>query len=296
MSRGVTFFAYNTPEIDYVKLASLCSRYVKRHMRHNDVCLITDAGSWAYYLEQNGQETADKIFNHVVITDDEHKSNNRVHYDSPWTKFTTNFKNTNKYKIFEYSPFDQTLMLDIDYIVQNDSLDYIFDSDQELAMFHSAEGLLCNPPAEPERRLRPTGIPMIWSTVIYFEKDSELTRLFFDIWTHVTDNYNYYKFLYGFGGSMYRTDFCVSIAKHIMNGMAPGDIIGDFPEKMVNMSQMDDIVAIKNLDEWIYIVNNTEENWKDVALRITNQNVHVMNKRSLDRHHDSIIKLFEEQE
>ena len=70
MSTGVSFFAYNTPEIDYIKLAALCSLYVKRHMEHNTTCLITDIGSWEHFQKHHGQEQADHHFDHVVITED----------------------------------------------------------------------------------------------------------------------------------------------------------------------------------------------------------------------------------
>jgi len=295
-TRGVVFFAYNTPEIDYVKLAGLAARYIKRYMKNNNTCLITDKGTWDYFCSSQGKDQAKIIFDDVVLTDEVHTTNKRVHYDSPWTRFVTQFKNTNKHRVNKYTPYDRTLLLDIDYLVQNDSLDYIFDSDQEVAMFHEAETLNRLPPAESERNLNPNGIPMFWSTAIYFRKNNDVSKLFFDTWAHVTKNYEFYSFLYGFSAGMYRTDFCVSIAAHIINGMGSGELIGSFPGKLVNMSQRDGIAKINDLDDWIYLVNNREENWKDTLINIRNENIHVMNKRALDRSYEKLIELFDKEE
>lgn len=93
---------------------------------------------------------------------------------------------------------------------------------------------------------------------------------------------------------MYRTDYCVSVAKHIMNGMGAGDIIDDFPQPMINMSQHDDIAKINSVNDWTYLVNNRKENWENSLTRITKENVHVMNKRSLERNFDMIMQKLDE--
>lgn len=294
-TRGVAFFAYNTNQIDYIKLAVTAARYVKHNMVNNKTCIITDKGTWDWVISSEFSKWASEAFDEVVITTIEHDSNQRTHYDSPWAKFTSEFKNSNKHLIYEYTPFDKTLMLDIDYIVQNDSLDYIFDSDEAVAMFQSAESLVGQPPAATEQWLKPAGIPMAWSTVVYFDKTLEFTELFFDTWSHVRDNYEFYKFLYGFSGNMYRTDFCVSIANHILNGMGPGELIGTFDDqKMINMSQHDGIAKINSINDWVYLINDKKENWENTVTRIASENVHVMNKRALDRVCLELMHLFDE--
>jgi hypothetical protein len=128
----------------------------------------------------------------------------------------------------------------------------------------------------------------------YFDKHNELTTMFFDIWAHVSEHYGFYTFLYGFPGHMYRTDFCVSIAAHIMNGMGTGDTIDDFPMPMINMSQFDDVVKINKVDEWSYLVNDRKENWKNTLLLSRRENIHVMNKSSLERQFNNIMEALDE--
>jgi hypothetical protein len=289
MTAGIVFFAYNTDHIDYLKLAVLAARYVKRNMADRKICLITDKGSWEWFSNSPFGKQADGLFDDLVLLEPATTENKRHHRDSPYSTFISDFKNGNKHLVFNYTPYDRTLLLDIDYIVQNNSLDYVFQSDDAVTLFHDAESLVGKPPHAAQRHLDEQGIPMLWSTAVYFDKTNPTTKLFFDMWSHVRDNYDFYQFLYGFPGTMFRTDFCVSIAVHLLNGMGIGDVIGDFPAPMINMSQLDDIAKINEVNEWVYSVTDQTETWKTSLTSIKNENVHVMNKRALDRHFDAII-------
>jgi hypothetical protein len=289
MTTGIVFFAYNTPNIDYLKLAVLAARYVRRNMPGHEICMITNKGSWNWFSNGPLGAKADNAFDDVVLLEADPTENNRRHRDSPYTEFVSDFKNGNKHLVFDYTPYDQTLLLDIDYIVQNNSLDYVFQSDDALTLFHNAESLVGKSPHPRQRHLDTQGIPMLWSTAVYFNKNNPTTKLFFDMWSHVRDNYKFYQFLYGFPGTMFRTDFCVSIAVHLLNGMGVGDVIGDFPAPMINMSQLDDIAKINQVNEWVFSVTDQAETWKSSLTSIKNENVHVMNKRALNRHFDNIM-------
>jgi hypothetical protein len=290
VTSGIVLFAYNTAQINYIRLAILAASYIKRNMPGYPVCLITDNGTLSWYQTEHDKAEIDTVFDTVVIADPGPNDNQRVHYDSPWYKFTSDFRNGDKHRIFEYTPYDRTLLLDIDYIIHNDSLSYIFESDDTITMYHDAETLNGESVSHSLQYLNETGVPMVWSTVIYFDKTRELSKLFFDLWAHISDNYEFYQFLYGFDGTLYRTDFCVSIATHILNGMGKGSLIGKFPTAMINMSQLDEIVKIAAPEEWIYLVNDKTEHWKDTATKLSFENVHIMNKRSLERHYDTIMK------
>lgn len=289
---GVCFFAYNNKDIDYVKLALLAALYVKKFMKNNNTCLITQEGDYNYLVSSRGQQLVDQAFDEIVFTTVKHKQNLRTHFDSPWSKFTSEFKNSNKHLIYEYSPFDKTLLLDIDYLVRNDSLDYLFDTDTNVAMYQQAKNLKHEVPYLYERYLNPVGVPMWWSTVVYFDK-SDVSEMFFDIWAHVADEYDFYKFLYNFPGQLFRTDYCVSVATHIMNGMGAGDMIDEIRDKtMVFMDQKDELVEVKSPTDFIFLANDRKEPWKDIATRNYNDNIHMMNKRSIDRnYHDLLEKL-----
>lgn len=288
---GCCFFAYNNDQIDYVKIAMLAALYVKKFMKNNNTCLITTEGDYNWLLESQDTELAERAFDEVVFTNNvEHKPNVRKHHDSPWTTFDSHFKNSNKYLINTYSPFDKTLLLDIDYFVRNDSLDYLFENDISVGMFDSAIDLRTDKSHLYEQYLNPVGIPMWWSTVVYFDK-SEQSQQFFDMWAHITEEYDFYKFLYNWPGKMYRTDYCVSVASHILNGMQQGEHIHKIIYgAMKYMDQKDDLIEIKDADDWIFVSNDRNENWKDILTRNKRDNLHVMNKRAIERNFDSMLE------
>jgi hypothetical protein len=289
-SKGVALFAYDTDKIKYSKLAMLAAGFVKKAMTNNNVCLITDQPTWDNMCGIYSTEAIDAVFDEVVIAEVPKTSNSRIHRDSPWSSFTNEFRNRNKHLIIDYTPYDQTLLIDIDYIMQNNYFDYLFDTDQSVAMYHNAHNLIGKAAAPDDTWLNPAGIPMLWSTVIYFDKHSDDARQFFDMWAFVGENYDFYRMLYGFYGSLFRTDYCVSIASHILNGMRSGSFVNNFSDgAMINMSQCDDIAAVHSWNDWTYLSNNRDMEWNDNLVRIKSENVHVMNKMALLRSYDELM-------
>lgn len=281
--KGVCFFAYNNSQLDYVDMAITSSKFVKKNLKL-PVCLITDEGSLSWLEESHSTKEIEKCFDYIVTTNDTMKQNNRRHYDSPWTEFKAQFNNSNKHKIYNYSPFEQTLLLDIDYIVKTDSLLKYFDDEYGVCMFDNAITLRNTLPDMQERFLFDAGIKMWWSTVVYFDR-SDFSKLFFDTWTHVAENYNYYQYLYNFPSKLFRTDYCVSIAVHILSGMQiEQSHVGNFDgTPLVNMSQKDDIIDVHSDNTWIMLAHDQKEVWKNILVKVDNQDIHVMNKRAYGR-------------
>ena len=147
-----------------------------------------------------------------------------------------------------------------------------------------------------EITLNNAGINHWWSTIVYFDQ-SEEAKLFFDIWSHVKDNWEYYSLLYQFPRLLFRTDFCVSIACQMMNGFNNDNFIHDFcGTPLLNMDQKDDIVKVNALNDYVFLKHNRREQWKNILCRYTDTNLHIMNKRALDRTFTSIIDMLKEGE
>lgn len=292
--QGVCFFAYNNDQLDYVKMAILASKYVKKNL-NLPVCLITDEGSESWLEESHSKEVINEAFDYIVITNDEMKTNTRQHFDSPWANFAAQFNNSNKHKIYQYSPFEQTLLLDIDYIVKTDALLKYFDDRHPVCMFDNALTVRNELPAERERFLFDAGIKMWWSTVVYFDR-SDYSELFFNTWAHVADNYEFYQYLYNFPSKLFRTDYCVSIAVHILAGMQDNQsYLGNFDDtSLVNINQKDDIIETQSINEWIVLSHDQKEEWKNILVKLDKQDVHVMNKRALNRVQDTLLEYFNE--
>lgn len=277
-SRGVCIFAYNNSEIDYVNLAKITAKKVKQYL-DLPVTLITDQGSIDWFEQCQGVDI-DEVFDDVVMTTESLDDNPRIHFDSPYTEFKAPFRNGNKHKIWTYSPYEETILLDVDYIVNSDQLLTAFDA-PGVTLFRTAQDLENRPPKEREQYLFSFGIPMWWSTVVAFDR-SEFSKLFFDTWSHVADNYSYYQMLYNFPGHLFRTDYCVSVAVHILNGMTDGDAVNNFGFPMVYMDQKDDVIDVTE-NSIVFLSNDRNKHWDNTAVKIVNNDVHVMNKRAFLR-------------
>jgi len=289
---GILLIAYNNGKIDYEKLALVAARCVKLHMTNNHVTLLTDQPTFDALQLELTPSLAAQTFDHIIIDNVTHERNTRTHRDSPWNEFTTQFNNKNKHSIFNKSPYNKTLMIDVDYLIGNDTLDAIFDTDSEVAMYKHALSVRNYKPRIWEQKLHPDGIDMWWSTAVYWRSDSELAKLFFGVWEHVKENYNYYKWLYKFPGVLFRTDYAVSIAVHILNGHRQGNLIHELPGKVMRFSeQIDDIADFKEINDMLLICPDPKELWKNIASRVKNENVHVMNKMAILRHYDKIKQM-----
>ena len=102
------------------------------------------------WIKESHADIYKDVFDYVVITDDYMKKNIRKHYDSPWTEYPAQFSNSNKHKIYQYSPFEQTILLDIDYIVRTDFLNNLWGT-EGVAMFDTATSLRNDPPHHAEQ-------------------------------------------------------------------------------------------------------------------------------------------------
>lgn len=286
---GILMFAYNNEQIDYVRLALLAALSAKKYMDNISVALLTDAGTASWMKQSLPVDIVTCAFDHVIVDNVKHEPNIRTHYDSPWNQFQAQFSNTNKHSVFHKTPFKRSLLIDVDYIIGNNNLSSIFGSNASVAMFGEAMDLRGLQPHHYEQYLHPLGIKMWWSTAVYWQQDDD-ARLFFDIWEHVKENYDFYKFTYKFPGSLFRTDYAVSIANHLMSGQAGENWIARISNTpMRYMDGKDDLVSIDDKG-WLFLSNDRHEAWKNVLVRIADENVHFMNKRALLRNWDKAME------
>jgi hypothetical protein len=286
---GVLLIAYNNGKIEYEKLAIIAARNVKLHMKNNHVTLLTDVPTYNALQKELSIEQLGQTFDHIIVENLKHEQNTRLHRDSPWSEFTSQFNNKSKHTIFQKSPYKKTLMIDVDYFVGNDSLDAIFETDYELAMYKDAISVRNYKPRIWEQKLHPDGIPMWWSTAVYWNAESELAKLFFGVWEHVKENYQYYKWLYKFPGVLFRTDYAASIAVHVLNGHVEGNVVAELPGKVMRFSeQIDDIVRFDAANDFTLLCPDPKELWKNICSRVVKENIHVMNKMAVLRHYDDI--------
>jgi hypothetical protein len=286
--RGFLLIAFNNDEIDYIKMACSCALSIKSHLNNNHTTLITESTAWLEKILS--KEQIEKVFDNIILVDAPNQKNVRTHYDSPWTKFKAPFLNNKRSSAYELSPYEETILLDVDYMVMGDSLDLVWGCDDDFLINKDATSLRNEKFHDKEIRLSKTGIPMYWATLIYFKK-SELAKRIFDLTIFIKEHYLFYKHLYKFPGKLFRNDYVFSIAIHIISGFINSDI-NSFPIPTIKtMDQKDDIVEIE-FDHILFLSHDPEQPWVNHLVKLQNIDVHIMNKRSFLRQYEQIIKLF----
>ena len=294
-SKGAIFFAYNNKEIDYVKLACLSAISVKAHMQI-PTTLISNTGSIESYKHSTEKSSTflRTAFDTIIKEEPENLHNVRNYYDTPYASYKAQFENSNKHKVFELSPYDQTILFDVDFLVNNAILNLAFDVNSPIQLYRNAQTLKnTEPDHNLDRRLNDAGIPLYWSTIIYFDK-SPISKMFFDMWAHVKENYDYYQSLYKFPEGLYRTDFAVSISMHLLKNFIEytDDVFAELPASpMKYMSYKDDISSVDK-NGIVFFVNDYKEEWKNILTYSEGENLHMMNKRAIERHYNELMGLY----
>lgn len=247
-SKGVVVFAFNTQDVDYVKLADYTSQLTKHHLGL-PITLITD---------------------HAAQPDFEYDSVIRV--DSKSGNFRSEgavkkeWRNFDRYSAYDLSPYDTTILLDSDYLVLDDSLLKLLDQDYDYKLMfnsHSPNNKLYN-------LMGNMGLPFVWATVVLFKKSNK-SQLYFNFIKRIQENYAYYKTLFNCNGS-YRNDYAFAIANIIINGYDLSEQ-QSIPWSMLTLENKLTDIELKN--NFLVV---REENHAHV---IAKQNVHVMDKKFL---------------
>ena len=206
MTQGIVIFAYNNELIDYVALAAWSARNIHRHLGL-PVCVVTDVTD----LPNNYE------FDQVVITS---KESEYSRHFSDLSKSVT-WYNKNRMDAYQLSPWDQTLVLDADYVVASNQLAVLFDSGQNFLAHDRAYDVTGCKPFDSNNTFGQYHVPMSWATVMYFDR-SPHTKLIFDTMQMIRDNWHHYRNLYGITSPTYRNDYALTIAQLIVNGHVLG--------------------------------------------------------------------------
>lgn len=186
-SRGIVAFAVNTDTTDYVGIA------------HKTMSLASRKLGIPYTLI-----TEQSISKHIRFS---------YRNDIDTGQFVE-WKNMGRHRAYDLTPYDETLVLDIDYIVQDDSILKYFDVDFDYLLTRSARLL----DGSPTPTLMGTNsLPMVWATVFMFRK-TERSRMFFAMVDRIQENYHYYRDLFNVQSRTYRNDYAFAMADVIING------------------------------------------------------------------------------
>jgi len=282
-TKGVLLFAFNNVEIDYIKQAIFCAKKIKEHLKLS-VALVTDNIS---YLE-TAYPFYKKYIDVVLLVPKEKTTQLKNFSDGAYSLRKLEWKNQSRPDCYEISPFDETIVLDVDYITCNDNLLNCFKIDEEFLIYKNPIDV-----ANTVRninsfdRISDRSIDMWWATGFYFKK-SPFMKMYFDLVKHIKENWTYYRLIYQIPNTNYRNDFSFSIAIHILRGFQESSWPVTMPGTMY-MSFDTDI--LEKLDgNALTIIADYKNNASYMAVSVKDANVHVMNKFSLGRIIDKEFK------
>jgi len=265
MSKGVVIFAYNS-KLDYVSIATIAAQLAKKHLGL-PVTLITDT-----------EDVDTSVFDQVIIQ----KSNSRGERVFKFATRTerTVWHNQNRSSAYDLSPYDQTLLIDADFLMFNNSLASLFDTDLEFACYNHVHEITGWESLQRGARVGYPGLHMQWATVVYFTK-CQLAEAVFGFMDTIKQNYNYYSGLYNFSTELFRNDYTISIALQTLTGYSENNFT-PIPGKLVSAATPVEIAQVRPNGEIVFTW--TESDGVRKVTRVRNTNVHIMNKDTIVDH------------
>jgi len=274
MSKGVFLIARNNGYIDYVKQAVFLARRIKQYLGV-PVTVATD--SVDYLTDVFGTDDFDKVISLDQTTD----TNKRYFFDGSLSKKTASFKNNNRASVYDLTPYDETLLMDTDYIISNDLLKSCFSAKSDFMLYKKSNDIAKVRDEAEFDTISNTSVDFYWATVVYFKR-TETNETFFNLIKHIEEEWNHYRRVYQITSGLFRNDFAFSIAIHIMNGFSPGSFAQQLPGSMLYTTDKDVLQQLKD-DKFMFLVEKKDYLGEYTALTTQGQTIHVMNKVSLNR-------------
>ena len=259
MTQGALLFAFNNESVDYVAMARWSAPRIRRWL-NLPVALITDSKDPALHDE----------FEHVISA--EPLTGGRRCFDERDGSVT--WYNAGRPEAYDLSPWDHTLLLDVDYVVSSPMLSLVMSSPQDIICQRWAADLSGLTTTDDLNTFSRYDLPQWWATVISFRK-GPTAEFVFDTMKMVRANWQHYRDIYGITNSLYRNDYALSIALNLVSGAA--DRIAEIPWMIHTVMPGTRVRALGD-DHWH--VSWNDQRGRPVYITV-NSDLHVMDKTSL---------------
>lgn len=274
MTKGVIVFARNNTNIDYVKQAFFLAQRVRKYL-DLPTSIITDN---VEYLKKTYDES---VFDKIIEIGYEHKTNTRNFFDGALSSKTDSFKNSSRSSAYDLTPYDETLLLDSDFIVSNNLFLNCFQSENDLLLYKDSYDLSGVRNTKEFEFISDSGCEFYWATCVFFRK-TKTNKMFFDLIKHIQQEWHHYRRTYQIQSLLFRNDFAFSIAIHILNGFNKGNFCGQMPGKLTYITDQD-ILWKMDKEKMLFLVAKKDYIGEYHAISTQDLNMHVMNKFSLSR-------------
>lgn len=258
MNAGVLLFAYNNDQIDYVKLAEWSANRINQFL-NLPVTLVTDS------------PIENSVFDKIILTDTP-ASSERFFSD---LNQNVSWKNGNRSDAFALTPYDDTLVLDVDYVVNSSDLTQLFYSSEDFLAPCTAYDVTGINDFSELNTFGKFNMPSLWATVLFFRK-THTAELLFSAVNMIKANWQHYRDLYQISKSNFRNDFAFAIAANLVFGQQ-----ASWPSVAWKLASVCPGDVITQITETKFKVNYTTPSNRPRYIEIADMDFHAMGKRSL---------------
>lgn len=245
MTTGVLLYCFDTPEVQYHKLAERCIDQIKKFLQL-EITVVTDMATFKRFKPMG-------MINYKLV---EPTPGNRRSYRGKGVSWL----NKERSMAYDHSPYDKTILMDCDYFVFSQNLLELSRTDFDFMLHDKVSDITGEDMIEGADE---SVLPLVWATVTLFKKGHK-AKAVFDMIKHIQRNYAHYRNLYRIRYTNYRNDFAFAIALHQLH-------VGSFiPTPMSMLSDKVDVIDSDELG--ISFKFNNDVNF------ISGQDVHVMDK------------------
>lgn len=259
MKKGVILFAFNSPNYEYYKMAEYAAKRIN-YFLDLPVTLITNKES---LISATGYD-----FDNIIISEADNTNNLN---GKMWL-------NKGRYNAYDFSPYDETLLLDVDYVVNSNMLLKTFDLPGDFCCHETITYLMSE--HSIKESISSNSFPSLWATVVNFKK-TKRSKQIFDCIKMIQHNYEHYANIHNLDTETFRNDFALTLALRIVNGhtQVSSDII---PWNLIHLGKR--IKIYKNDEkefdtEYTIIYDNYIKNkLRKEYIVIKDMDFHVLNK------------------
>jgi len=248
MTKGVLLFCFDTADVKYHMILERCVELIKKNLQLQ-ITVVTNYDTFKQ-IKPLG------FINYKFV---EPELGN--------TKLGKEWRNVDRHLAYELSPYDTTMVMDIDYLPFTDNLRQFLDTDYDFLIPKHAHDLTGRNTFDQRRW---SMIEMVWATVFVFRKSNKAKRIF-DTLKYVKQYYHYFNEMYRIYDKSFRNDYAFAIALQQANGFL------DFDTLPITLSTLPpDCEVVK--------ISDTGIAWKyqDQINYTTDHDVHILNKEFAD--------------
>lgn len=288
-NQGLVTFARNNAQVDYIKQAVFLAKRAKKYL-NLPTTLITDSPEFLKLEYPNYEEIFDQVVvtvwnsqdcvDNTVLLENDTYSPKRF-YDGALVQKKLDWKNNARAVAYEASPYAETILLDSDIVISNDSWLTCFDQPYDFLIYKNCTELLDINRGDDFQRVSDTSVDFYWATAVFFRK-TEKNNIFFDLVKHIQENWHHYCRIFQINTPYFRNDYAFSIAIHIMNGYEAGDFAKPMPGILYFITDKSILWSIDE-ESLLVLLEKPTYDGEYTPLRIKNANLHCMNKFSLNR-------------